>query len=1395
MVRILIVLLFFFLSPNTGWATPDGEVAAPKSLQPWKDWVLHDAKDRDCPFFYQNSQQRTCRWPSYLNIAVAEKGADFVQEWLSHNEQYVPLPGNHKRWPQEVQINDLPAKVLQQDGVPVVKVGVGKHHISGHISWHTMPEWLPIPWETGLVSLSIEGRNIAQPNLDKNGRLWLQTQRKVTATPEDLLDITVHRRVDDSVPLIIETQINLRVSGREREVRLQRPLVNGFTPQSLNSPIPARIDNDGSLRLQVRPGQWRITLFLRHDGGPVTTLTRPKIINGKDTLWPNREIWSITTHNNLRMVAVEGVPTVDPGQNSVPNDWQSLPSYLVEPDSTMELITKQRGNANPAPDKLSLQRQWWLDFDGKGMTVRDTISGILNRSWRLEAGPDLEPGRVTINGKDRLITRLDTHKPAGVEVRQGNIKVIAVSRMQGSPSNSPAVGWNHDMQSLAGDLHLPPGWRLFHATNVDKATHTWLNRWSLLDLFLTLVTSLAIGRLYGRLWGGIALAGITLTFHEAEHLVELMLLLLAGVALLRVVPEGMFRRLATIYRNLFLLGLVVAMLPFLVQQVRTAIYPQLALPNTVYSDYGSSYGQPEEMEQEPEEMLDMAEMGEVADDEAIPRTMLQRKAVKGIRQQQLQRHKNSYSAKQSSIRQRYSPPPPRTDPDARVQTGPGIPQWQWRGIKLSWNGPVTKDQQLELTLIPPTINRIIALLQALVMGLLVARIAGADLSRLQPKTQNGAAIAILLAIFSAPGLSQAADFPSQELLQEYRQRLLTPPTCLPSCADIPRMALNSDGETLQIRLTLHTQEDVVVPLPGHTRHWLPETVLVNEKPAVGLNRNRDGQLQLFLPAGIHHILLSGPLGDRETVQIPLPLLPHVATATAKGWKISGIHADGPPDANLELRRIFHNSNQSIQSNKTFRPYQPPPFVRVERTLRLGLTWQVETRIHRLTPGGTAVVLEVPLLRGESVTTPGIISQAGKAKINLPPNKNSIQWIGVLESASQLTLTAPQNVNWVESWTVDVSPVWHVKATGIPPIHPQKNQSLRTPQWQPWPGETVQLTIQRPKGVPGPTLTIEKSLLAVRPGIRATDVTLQLSMKSSRGDRHTLQLPEGAELQEVRIDDTAQPIRQQGRTVTLPIKPGKSEFHIGWRQEGGMGILYQTPTVDFAMDSVNAELHLHVPNDRWLLQVGGVLAGPAVLFWGGVLVIMVVAVALGRLPLSPLTTRQWLLLGMGLSTVMGEMGMTVLVVMGWFLLLAWRERTPADAGPAWRFSLGQVVLFFWTLAAASALISTISEGLLGYPDMLIDGNGSSSYLLKWYQDRSPPIHETAWIFSLPIIAYRLLMLAWALWLAASVIRWAQWGWNCFSAGGIWRTLKIKTKPKTAQPQPAADSSAGGENNNV
>ncbi len=271
---------------------------------------------------------------------------------------------------------------------------------------------------------------------------------------------------------------------------------------------------------------------------------------------------------------VEGVNSIDPNQTRLPAEWASFPAYLMATGNSMTLAEQHRGMAD-SPAQLSLTRQLWLDFDGSGYTMQDSLNGTLAQQSRLEVLPDIHLGRVSINGQPQLITRQGEAQADGVEVRQRALALEADSRYQASISNPPVSGWQQELQQVTTNLHLPPGWLLLAASGTDNLPNTWLQQWSLLDLFLVLLVTVATGYLYGWRWGAVAGMALALTWHQAASPHLIWLNLLAVTALLRAVPAGMIQRLLGYYRWLSLLVLVLIVLPYTIDTVRIALYPQL----------------------------------------------------------------------------------------------------------------------------------------------------------------------------------------------------------------------------------------------------------------------------------------------------------------------------------------------------------------------------------------------------------------------------------------------------------------------------------------------------------------------------------------------------------------------------------------------------------------------------------------------------------------------------------------------------------------------------------------------------------------------------------------------------------------------------------------------------
>lgn len=1358
-------LPFFFCwlllsAPLRADPLPAEQVPAP--LQPWVGWVLDGQTERTCPYLY-NAAERQCAWAGELDLQLHDNGGTFTQQWQVYADSTLRLPGGSLHWPQQVRQGDQPLTVLTEDGFPSVRLPAGRYTISGQFAWDKLPESLAVSPHSGMIKLSIKGERVAQPEFNSNGSLWLS--RNQQAASEDQLDIQVFRKIQDSHPLQITTQVQLRVAGKQRQVELAPVLLDGFIPLSLNSPLPARIGQDGKLQVQLRPGEWTLQVTARAQGKQ-TQLHLPAL----SPPWAQQEIWVFAADSEVRQVQVEGVNSIDPSQTRLPEDWANLPAYIMTAGSTMALVEQHRGMAQ-TPAQLSLERQLWLDFDGGGYTLQDQLRGTLGQESRLEVSPEIQLGRVSLDGVAQLITRQADSPVDGVEVRQRNLNLVAESRINTRTVSLPVSGWQTELQQVNTTLYLPPGWLLFAALGTDNLPDTWLQQWNLLDLFLVLLAVVATGYLYGWGWGALAAVTLGLTWHQSGAPQYLWLNLLAVVALLRVLPAAYsdLRRLLITYKALSLLALLLIALPYSIDTVRNALYPQLGA-NILLTPVAATT--PPEAETPESYAAAPAPAAPAADAEtahevagAVERMAdYSKKAVSSLKPEE---------QGNNNLRQ--------LDPNSMIQTGPGLPHWQGHSVNLQWSGVITADTQTELWLIPPLLHSLLQVFGVIAILLLALRFA---LQALQDKgwwqglrrylIGTGKVTSVLLLLPLLAHISQPAQaaenvIPPPEMLQSLQERLLRAPDCLPACAQIEQMDLQLQANSLQLHLRIHAAIETAVPLPGSQSTWLPQTVNVDGAPSYALRRDNEQQLWLVVTQGVHEVMLQGELPARSNLALPLPLKPHRVTWQGEGWQVSGLRDNGVPEEQLQLSRTSANTDTSAQNDVNL-----PPFVRIQRRIDLGLDWYVVTTVSRVSDSTAPITLSVPLLAGEQPLSEQFTLKDNAIQVNLKPQQASVEWRSRLPQTTNLTLTASANSAWVEEWLVTASPIWHVVAEGLPSNAYQESAGQSSLLWKPWAGESLNLMITRPQGTQGQTVTLLASNLTVEVGKRAREMTLRLTIDSSRGTQHLLKLPNNAELQSLTVDGVKQAIQQQQGSVVIPLLPKKQEVVLAWQENATMPSYYRFPELNMGLSSVNNEFRLSLPEDRWVLWANGPLLGPAVLFWGVLAVLLVLAMLLGRSGLTPLKTWQWFLLGIGLSQ---SSALLMVLIAGWLILLAWRGKQNVQNWNYNNFNLLQITLVFLTLLALITLTGAVAKGLLGLPAMQIAGNGSWAQELAWYQDRSAEILPQPSVISVPLLYYRLLMLAWALWLAVALLGWLRWGWQAFTNGGLWQHKPAATPEST------------------
>jgi len=1322
------VLLGFFAIASSHAQSHESK-PLPQVLQDWKSWALWD--ENPSPPDFRDAEVKFSVWPSRMEFDVTPTGATFSLTMRVFHPSRIELPGRSEHWPSEVSVNDSPVAVTPVDGKPTIYLEPGNWIVSGTFSWAAMPQQISLPSRIGLLSLRVNGSEIPFPAWDADGSLWLRRDRVSDEPDKDFVSAQIYRMIEDGIPMWLRTEIELTVSGKNREEIIGAVLPAGWKLSSVKAPIPVFVNPFGEMRAQVRPGRWVIEV-------DAFRLDSPAEVAYADGIKPAvaDELVAFRAQPDLRLVEVTGIPAVDVSQTTFPDKWRDLPVYRWETATPFGLAERQRGMGLQQPAGLSISRQLWLDEDGGGITFQDTISGVRQEIWRLDAAAGQVPGSIQANGAGQLITRNPTTGAAGVEIRNRNLHVTATGRMDATGAFS-APGWQTNADALSATLMLPPGWRLLMMSGPDEVDGEWISSWSLLDLFLLLIFSVAVYKLWGIPAGVFAFIAFAVSYHEPNAPRFLWLALLPPIALLRVVSPGVGRNFIVAWKWITVVALAFALIPFLSKQVQQLIYPQLeqVWPGDSSGPTGQSFtatplpAAPVEASEQLDSVASINEYSQGWGGKSAPR--------RG-------------EPKQSNLLYAAG---------ARIQTGPGLPEWGWRQITMRWNGPVTADQVIKPVFIPVGVERgITAFRIAMLLGL-AALLLGAWRATAWLGRSKTAAAAILVTFgFVASAMSVQAQIPDQALIDQLRDRLTVPPDAFPDAADISSATLKIEGNRLRIASQIHAGADCAVPLPGRLPDWSPVSVFVDGAAADAVMR-RDGFLWIALKPGVHQVTLEGLLPETADWEWTFLLKPRRISVDAPDWNVTGINADGVPES-----QVFLSRKQEADVSETGYDRQVVDTVAiVERQFEMGLVWQLRTTVRRLSPRGTAIELRIPLVPGERILSANLVVNGNRAEVRLGGNEDSVSWSSELPLTEELALSAAADATWVERWTLVASPVWNLNFSGIAPVFEASNPQL-VPVWSPWPGESLTWKITRPEPEAGATLTIDRVQHSISVGGRQRTSDLNLGLRSSLGEEFSIQLPEAAEITGLTHDEKSIPVRiDQGRLV-FPLKPGAQSVNVNWRMNTDAGFDVRADAVQLAVESSNVRTMMQVGEDRWILWTYGPVRGPAVRFWIVLAVALGAGFLLGSMRGSPLKRYEWMLLSLGLTQV--PLPAAVLVA-AWFFFFVWRGSSGFERIPAVLHNILQIVAIVFTGFVLVIFIWVVGAGLLGSPEMFILGNGSSRGVLQWYQDQCSELISQPGYFSVSIWWYRLLMLLWALWLAASLLRWLWWAWAKFTMGGAFR----------------------------
>jgi len=1346
----LAVFSQLFAAPTVA-ATGNLAVNLPPELSAWQGWVEKDLPERYCPWQNEQSEKR-CLFVLQTQLQATNTGASLVQEVQSYSEQFWQLPGEQQQWPQNVKIQLLDdagravgaektAAVRDYQANPEIQLPIGRVRISAEYRWPELPAALLLPDGTPPVSLSIDGKTVTQP-------LWDQSRLLLRATPsveqtQSSVQMRVFRLLTDDIPYQLTTIIRLDVSGPSRELKLPMPLPEGFVLAGIDGDLPITLRQDGTLSVSAISGNFEISLkALRLNSD--STIVKPQLPEP----WPAQEVWAYQGNSQLRTAQLQGAPSIDPQQSDAPASWSGFAQFLVSSTDPLSLQVLA-GPANSERDEVSIERQMWLSATTGKFTISDRLSGSLHSSGRLSLLSPLAAGRIEVDGQARLINQLkDTTGSAGVEIRNSALSVAALSELS-TTTKMPVHSWNLQADKVATRVNLPDGWAAIAVFGASEVYGDWLHAWDLWDMFLVMLLTVAAFRLLGLPAAGALLVWLLLAYQKPDAPHWLWLLVFASLALAKF-ASGKFATVSQWLAKAALLLLAVALLNFATQQIRYAVYPQLAASDDSQSAFF-----------EQDRYADAAAPVAVGAAAPVEAMQVAEEERSRMEKQKVERIEVTGSRLLRSYEQAAQQPDllygvQSTDPANKIQTGPAVPDWHSQQLVVHFAGPVSAEQQWSMYVAPAWLHsfaRVVMVLLSLVLFWQLLAPWREQLQLLLRKNAVRPLAGLLVCLLAFPSPDAAAQStPSPELLQELREHLHKPALCAPDCASIEQVKVKSSATELQIQMKVHSQDFHVYRLPITAD--LSAKVLLDGQTAALVTE--DNVLLAALPVGVHVFDITVNVENINQVNLTFSQHWHDLQSELSKWQMTPQLTEGEGRWQVRLDRQEQAATKDNASSQAIAGR-----ALVERNLVLGLVWQVQTHVTRLDHSAEMLRLDYQLLPGEQALT-DFKQQDGKIQITLAPGQNELWFNSNLPLSSTLALSSLQQQMYVERWLLKASPDWHVTSTG----NAGQFASIQQPVWRPWPNEQVALQFEKPKALAGAVLTVLSSRLNISQGEQVQHASLRLDLLASQTEPFKLSLPADIQLTKASLNDTILPRQLTGSDYELQVPPGSHTLVLEWDQSQAMPLHLTTAALMLSVPAANIWLELEKPNDRWLLALGGPTSGPALLFWGMLALALALAWLVVKSGFTPLKMRDAILLFVGMSAI----SLWVPVALSFALVLVgWRGRQTALKGNWARLSVLSLVLLL--ISALLALFVAVPQGLMSSPDMALQYVHGGYNTLIWYQDFAQAELPQAWLFSLPLWVYQIAMLAWALWLASSLLRWLPWCWQQLTAGGFWPTAKV------------------------
>ena len=706
---------------------------------------------------------------------------------------------------------------------------------------------------------------------------------------------------------------------------------------------------------------------------------------------------------------------------------------------------------------------------------------------------------------------------------------------------------------------------------------------------------------------------------------------------------------------------------------------------------------------------------------------------------------------------------------AAIQTGSAIPAWNGRSYNLIYDENALQNTRLKLYFISPFANCIIHLVSSFFVIIMLLKFFKKDVLNNSIKNRLKGLITlfiILCVLFQNPVSGRCENsFPPEKLLDELKSRLQAKPDCIPNCAEISRLNIkiydkktgNKTGYIVEIKAMVHAGIKTFIPVSSGDDTFVTDKVLLNENEYENVLKYNN-IYWILVPKGISQITILSNTTLNKTLKFSFPVKPKKVSVAAPAWEIRGLKENGCVDKFLFLTKKTKKTKTSydkqLDQSSVFVNY-----LQVERKISIGFKWNIKTIVKPMfyEKREKTVFAAIPLLNNELVKTQGLKIKNNKVLIELPPEKNSIEWESSIPIGGEIDLFLERDADWSEVWSIKTLSFWDYSSDGIDAVY---SDNLKGTYWYPWQGDKLKISLKKLKAVPGRSFTID----SVRADYFLKQVynkyIIKLKIRTSKGLQFKITQPGNTILKHIKINNKNLPVTENRKEIKIPLLPGANSVEIlfneskiwddSWIRKYILPEKKQIPQINFNSELNNINIYIHLPKNIWLLFTKGTNLGPCVLLWSYFVIIFFISIILSKNKYSSLKAYQWLLLLIGTITL--NVACVVFTVI-WFMAVEMKKQKPSENALVSSFI--QIVLAVYGFFVLIVFYQVVSNGLTGVPEMYVAGNGSVSNLLCWTADRAKNIIPDVSVTTFPVLTYRVFVFIWAFWLIRSTIRWIKY----------------------------------------